>query len=59
MAVFVIAYDLVDADSYDYTVLINQLETLRGDHIQESVWLIDWEGTHVDLMSHLAPFPPP
>ena len=56
MTLFVIAYDLVDADSYDYEVLIDQLKKLRSNYIQESVWLVDWLGTDIKLLSHLAPF---
>lgn len=56
MPVFVIAYDLVDAESYDYDALIGQLEKLQSNHIQESVWLVDWLGTDIELLSHLAPF---
>lgn len=56
MNTFILAYDLYDAEAYDYQVLIEQLEKMDSDHLQQSVWLVNWDGNTDKLLAHLAPF---
>lgn len=53
MALYLVAYDLV-RQGQNYTCIINKLEALGTYfHIQQSVWLVGWDGDAYALATHL------
>ena len=56
MSYFLVTYDLVHhASESDYESLLDELRRLGAQRAQDSVWLVDWDGTAAELFDHLQP----
>lgn len=56
MAAKLVSYDLKDADTWEYQILYDELNFLKGAKIQESVWAIPFDGNSESLAKELAPY---
>ena len=55
MALFVVAYDLKNADTEDYKALKDALDRMDSVHTQESVWYVDRASSSKGLYDLLKP----
>lgn len=51
-----VSYDLHDAETWEYSVLIDEIRTLNGVQIQESVWAVPYADDATKLAERLAPY---
>lgn len=57
MAVFLIAYDILnEGGTHDYEPLWRELKRLGGQTVQDSLWVMQWDGDNGGVERHFRAF---